>query len=118
MRELENTVRKALLNSRGYAISEEMIAEALAASAGQTRAAGAAAPFVEDIARWLEEARRGEIADVHRRVVAAAEQALFSQALALADGNLTKAAQWLGISRLTLREKLVAYGMRSKAEEP
>ena len=37
---------------------------------------------------------------------------LFAQAMTLADGNLTRAAHWLGITRLTLREKLAAFGLR------
>ena len=30
----------------------------------------------------------------------------------LAGGNLTHAAKWLGITRVTLREKLAAFGLR------
>ena len=57
-------------------------------------------------------ARRGELSDVHRRAVERVERELFAQALALAEGNLTRAAAWLGITRLTLREKLTAFGLR------
>jgi DNA-binding protein Fis len=30
----------------------------------------------------------------------------------LADGNQAKAARWLGLSRLTVREKLTRFGLR------
>ncbi|MEO8792460.1 MAG: helix-turn-helix domain-containing protein [Chthoniobacteraceae bacterium] len=39
------------------------------------------------------------------------ERDLFSQAIHLAAGNQTKAARWLGASRLTLHEKLLALGL-------
>jgi DNA-binding protein Fis len=34
----------------------------------------------------------------------------------LAEGNKTKAARWLGIARLTLREKLLQLGLSSKTD--
>jgi DNA-binding protein Fis len=47
----------------------------------------------------------------------AAERELFAQAMALTHGNQAKAARWLGISRLTLREKLQKYGLRAETAE-
>ncbi|RYD73311.1 MAG: hypothetical protein EOP84_21755, partial [Verrucomicrobiaceae bacterium] len=44
---------------------------------------------------------------------AGTERELLSQAMELAEGNKTKAARWLGIARLTLREKLAALGLDS-----
>ena len=39
------------------------------------------------------------------------ERELFTQAIQLADGNQAKAARWLGITRLTMREKLLHFGL-------
>jgi len=107
VRELENTVRKALLLSRGYPIDAEIIQQAVAPAADDT-----ALPLAQQVSQFLDAAKRGEGGDVHRRVLEWAERELFAQALALADGNLTRAAGWLGITRLTLREKLAAFGLR------
>jgi nitrogen regulation protein NR(I) len=107
VRELENTVRKALLLSRGYPIDAEIIQQAVAPAADD-----AALPLAQQVSRLLDAAKRGEHGDVHRRVLEWAERELFAQALALADGNLTRAAAWLGITRFTLREKLAAFGLR------
>ena len=113
VRELENTVRKALLLSRGYPIDQEVIKQAVAfASPSASAADGAALPLSQQIGCLLEAARRGELEDVHRRIIECAERELFAQAMTLADGNLTRAAHWLGITRLTLREKLAAFGLR------
>lgn len=115
VRELENTVRKALLLSRGYPIDAEVIQRALAPAAGASRPAptAEALPLAGQVARLLQAAQRGELGDVHRRLIECAERELFAQALALAGGNLTRAAGWLGITRLTLREKLAAFGLRA-----
>jgi DNA-binding NtrC family response regulator len=39
------------------------------------------------------------------------EREVYAQAIARSGGNQAKAARWLGVSRLTLREKLRAYGI-------
>jgi DNA-binding NtrC family response regulator len=113
VRELENTVRKALLLSRGYPIDAAMIQSALTPGAPPSPATGGEGlPLSQEIGQLLEAARRGELSDVHRRVIERVERELLAQALALAEGNLTRAAAWLGITRLTLREKLAAFGLR------
>jgi DNA-binding protein Fis len=45
-----------------------------------------------------------------------AERVMISRAIELAHGNQAKAARWLGISRLTLREKLIHFEMHPGQE--
>jgi transcriptional regulator with GAF, ATPase, and Fis domain len=45
-----------------------------------------------------------------------AERELFARAIQQAKGNQAKAARWLGISRITMKAKLVQYGLRLKPE--
>ena len=40
------------------------------------------------------------------------EAELFTQAIKLADGNQAKAARWLGVTRLKMRERLTQLGLR------
>lgn len=40
------------------------------------------------------------------------EREIYAQAIKQASGNLTRAAKWLGLTRLTMREKLNAFGLR------
>jgi DNA-binding protein Fis len=41
-----------------------------------------------------------------------ADREMFTQAIKLAQGNQARAARWLGVSRLTMREKLAHFGIR------
>jgi DNA-binding protein Fis len=47
----------------------------------------------------------------------AAEREIVVQAFEMTRGNQLQAARLLGISRLTLREKLTQYGMRPATEK-
>ena len=52
-------------------------------------------------------------------MLAEAECEVITQAILLAQGNQAKAARWLGLSRLTLREKLKQLGLHpAQPEEP
>ncbi len=109
VRELENVVRKTLLLSRGYAISTEHVREALASGAAAAKSDESSLQRMAE--QLLGAAQRGEISDAHARLLDAAEREITSQAIQLAQGNQAKAARWLGISRLTLREKLRQFGL-------
>ena len=114
VRELENVVRQAMLLARGYAVSLDHFREVLARNQPTT------APTTQTLAVWLAEAvaaaRRGEAEDLHARIIEAVERELLAQAIQQAQGNQSLAARWLGISRLTLREKLQRFGLRAAAE--
>jgi nitrogen regulation protein NR(I) len=109
VRELENVVRKVLLQAQGYTISIEHIRAAIA------RSVPAASLADKSIQKYVDEliaaAERGEIADARARLQETVERALFSRALAVAQGNQVKASRWLGVSRQTLREKMILYGL-------
>jgi DNA-binding protein Fis len=50
-------------------------------------------------------------------VLDALERELFTQAIQLANGNQARAARWLGVTRVTMREKLLRFGLHA-AREP
>ena len=62
-------------------------------------------------AELLAAAQRGENNGAHALLLAEAEREILAQAILAAEGNQSKAARWLGLSRLTLREKLTALGL-------
>jgi len=109
VRELENVVRKLLLLARGYTITLDHARPALAK--GRAPALGAAGSFGEYVDELLAGARSGEIADAHARALAAAERELFSRAIRQAQGNQSRAARWLGVSRITMKAKLVQFDL-------
>jgi DNA-binding protein Fis len=45
------------------------------------------------------------------------EPELFTQALRLAQGNQAKAARWMGITRLKMREKIAQLGLHARENE-
>ena len=49
--------------------------------------------------------------ELHRMVIAEVEQPLFETVMRHTEGNQTRAAAMLGISRSTLRKKLSTYGL-------
>jgi len=114
VRELENVVRKVLLLAQGYTISLDHIHEALTRSAPPV--AAAQQTLREYVDRLLAAAQRGELDAAHARLMQTAEKEIFGRAIELARGNQAKAARWLGISRLTMREKLHQFGLHPKGE--
>jgi len=107
VRELENAIRKAFALARGYAIGLEEVRQAVTLSRKPAGNDGSAiSGFISDL---IGAASRGEIQNAHATVIAAAERELFSQAIKLAHGNQAKAARWLGVSRATMREKLIQF---------
>ena len=108
VRELENVVRKALLMARGYPIGLD---EASRACAGSPALGISGESLAGCVSELLAAANRGELENAHAALIEAAERELFTQAIQLAQGNQAKAARWLGISRLTMREKLNRLGL-------
>jgi len=109
VRELENVMRKVLLLAQSYTISIEHIRAAI------TREVPPVALAEQSIQKYVDEliaaAERGELSDARARLQETVESALYSRALAMAHGNQVKASRWLGVSRQTLREKMVLYGL-------
>jgi len=114
VRELENTVRKALLIARDYTISLEHVKEVLTkarepvAVSNQSHSA-----YVTEL---MDRVERGEVQNAFIKMLADLEPELYSQAISRAQGNITKAAQWLGVTRLKMREKLKEFGLHPEQE--
>ena len=109
VRHLENVVRKSLLLTQGYPIGVDHVRTALT-QAG-TGLFSPASPIGDYVDELLAAAKRGETAEVHGRVLETVERELFSRAILQAEGNQAKAARWLGVSRITMKAKLVQYGL-------
>jgi DNA-binding NtrC family response regulator len=114
VRELENVIRQALLLARPFPISLEHVQQVLAkahkpsTTAGQTHAA-----YVADL---LARVQRSEEQNAYAKMITDLEPELFSQAIRLARGNQAKAARWLGVTRLKMREKLIQFGLHPSKE--
>jgi len=111
VRELENVIRRLLLASRGLPMDAEAVRHALASRNADRPAPAPSLPSLA--ADLLKRAQDEAAGDAHAQILAEAEREILTQAIMLAQGNQSQAARWLGLSRLTLREKLTALGLRN-----
>jgi DNA-binding NtrC family response regulator len=109
VRELENSVRKVLLLSQGYAINVDHVRSALAGIASPSAAAEPS--LRHQIRDLLAAALLGQQTEVHAHLLDTVERELFSQAIQVAQGNQARAARLLGVSRLTMQRKLTQFGL-------
>ncbi|MCI0745765.1 MAG: sigma-54 dependent transcriptional regulator [Verrucomicrobia subdivision 3 bacterium] len=109
VRELRNVVRKALILARKFPVTKEIVAEVL-------KQTTMARPTVDQslsslVAEVMERAERGETHRAEGDLMDVVERELYSQAIRLARNDQSKAARWLGVSRPTMRDKLIRYGL-------
>lgn len=114
VRQLQNVVRKALLKRRTYTITEDDMRELLA-EASTPRPRQEEKTFSDLAKLVLKRAADGEIPGAYAEMQRKMEHELLGAAMEMANGNKAKAARWLGISRLTLREKLQQHGLELKS---
>ena len=101
VRQLQNVLRRALLKRRELVIGLEDVREFLSEEKKDLQAS------LQQLAHEaLDEAEEAGEGKAFRELVGQAEQAVIRAALERSGGNQSKAARWLGITRLTLREKL------------
>jgi DNA-binding NtrC family response regulator len=115
VRELENVLRQAVLASRGFAITQEILelVATLPEPAAQPQAERTLDHLMDEL---LEKVRTDPELDVHAKVMEAMEARLFSRAYDLARGNQALASRWLKVSRQTMREKLQKFGVRERPD--
>jgi len=115
VRELENSVRQALLLARPFAIGLEHVQQVTAKN--RRPADGEQKTHAAYITELLARSQNGEIENAYLRMISDLEPELFKQAIELAQGNQAKAARWLGVTRLKMREKLSELGWHRGREE-
>ena len=59
--------------------------------------------------QYFKDLRGTEPHSVHEMIIAAVERPLLDVVMKHADGNQSRAAEWLGINRNTLRRKLLDH---------
>jgi DNA-binding NtrC family response regulator len=115
VRELENVVRKVLLLAQGYTITVDHVQTAAARPVSTS--ISRSQTLRDYVDHLLSCAQRGELLDAHSRLLITCERELFSRAIDLAHGNQAKAARWVGVSRLTMREKLLQFGLHPSQDQ-
>ncbi len=114
VRELENVIRQSLLLARPFAINLEHVQQVLAkARKPATESSQTHAAYITEL---LARVQSGETQDAYAQMIAHLEPELFKQAIRLAQGNQARAARWLGVTRLKMREKLTEFGLHPGRE--
>ena len=65
----------------------------------------------ESLDAYFETLADTEPANLHEMLIRAVEKPLLEVVMARARGNQSRAAQWLGLNRNTLRKKLLEHGL-------
>ena len=111
VRQLQNVIRKALLDARGYTLQWAHMRDAYETSRVQPPSLDAPDSLQGLVADALRRASDGELAAAYPHLLETLERELFAAAIKRSAGNQAKAARWLGVSRFTMREKLHRYGL-------
>ena len=109
VRELENVIRQVLIRANGRIVGADDVSPLLRGRHPEAEIPDAG--LRQMVREALDMAERGEVSDAHSRVVQRLESTLLAEAMSRAEGNQSRVARWLGISRVTLREKLRAFGL-------
>lgn len=112
VRELENAVRKVLLLARNYTIRPEHVRSALNQPVSFTCSPDR--PLGDYVEELLAAAGNDEINDAHARLMDVVEREIFTRAARRTQGNQAQMSRWLGLSRVTIREKLLHFGLHPK----
>jgi len=117
IRELENVIRQALVLARPLGVSLQHVQTALARS--RRPVSVGSQTHVDYVRDLLGRVQRGEEKEgAFARMIADLEPELYAQAIQMAQGNQAKAARWLGVTRLKMREKLTELGLRLGRSNP
>ncbi len=116
IRELQSTIKQAMLNASGHIVLPEFLPDEFRRQRPVVKPVGAGlrpAPTfaADDLAEFIEcLLQRGET-DLHRKVLDAVERVLLPRVLRHTQGHQAQASELLGLNRTTLRHKLRSLGL-------
>jgi two-component system nitrogen regulation response regulator GlnG len=119
VRQLQSTIREALIASVGPAIipdflPAELRQETVPEPDGGDETASLPEVDAQSLPQFIETTIKNGEKDVYRRALENFDRLIISQAMRQANGNQTQAAQILGLSRVTLRAKLRSISLSSQ----
>ncbi len=112
--ELESVIRNILLRSQGYPISAALVEEFLREAPLAKSTDGLAVEH--RVRELLQQAEAGEIERIFSILQEEFERTVFSEAIKFTHGNQSMVSRLLGVSRVTLREKLDKYQLFPKRD--
>jgi two-component system nitrogen regulation response regulator GlnG len=116
VRELRNALEHASIEARDGPLRPEHFPAATATATGGAVPDRLQSLVVEWVRDQVRDANGAEPADLHQKLLDAAEPALLDEVLRQLDGNRLVAARWLGLARATVRKMIRKY--HPAADEP
>ncbi|MGB4738598.1 MAG: sigma-54 dependent transcriptional regulator [Fuerstiella sp.] len=114
VRELQSVVRQALLNSTGPVIVPSFLPAEVTGESSRTAAAaetGNATGIPSDLAPYVRKQLAAGTVDLYAETQEQMERFLMTRVLQHVDGNQTKAAEILGITRGKVRDRVKQFGI-------
>lgn len=108
VRELESVIKQSLLNTPGSILLAECLPPALGGAGSSTNGQSFQIQKFVD-----EQLKRSDPQGLYAQVISNTERELFTSVLHHTSGNQVRASAILGISRVTLRNKLRTYGINA-----
>ncbi len=109
VRELQGVIKSSMLAGSGHLLLPEFLPDDFLKEPAP--ASHATNDFGSDLDELIESRLREAAGKAHENVIAAVERRLFRRALLQTHGNMTQAAELLGLSRATLRLKMRSLGL-------
>lgn len=117
IRQLENLIRQLYIEGHRNIITPDHLQNLIRATPlpGSRQQENHESLLRKAVECWTRELQTGDEANLVRDFNAMAEKILFGHIINLTNGHQTKAAQLLGVSMKTLRDKLKSYNLHPKS---
>jgi len=114
VRELANTLQKALIFCRGGPLQEEDVTNAI--KAAEPGPNGESSDQKEGTRTWIRNVLLSNREDRFSYLIDTFSREVISEALTITNGNRSRAAKLLGISRPTLQSRMEKLGLKVRTE--
>jgi DNA-binding NtrC family response regulator len=108
VRELQSVIKQAVLQTTGPVVLPEFLAKSVRNYGEEDTVRQSKGPFAEEMTTFIEERISSGSQQVYAEALELMERGLLRRILTLTEGNQSKAAKILGITRASLRHKLRA----------
>jgi DNA-binding NtrC family response regulator len=111
VREMQNVLRKALLQTVGPVLLADSLPDEIRAGAAAKKSSADGDLPPSDLSEFVDERLQGKTSNLYAEAVEMMERYLITRVLRLTGGNQSKAAAMLGITRGSLRNKIHVLGI-------
>jgi two-component system nitrogen regulation response regulator GlnG len=111
VRELQNVLKQTLLRSAGPVIIPDFLPERVRHPAAESATASSIEAGATDIRQFVEERLDGGSTNLYAETLEFMDRFIIAHVLRISEGNQSKAARILGITRGSLRNKVRALGI-------